>query len=177
MVLPLSAGKALLRGSPPNGHDPRCPQLLPSQWALPWAVGPEEIQRLDASAPHYDNICSSPADHAYLNGICFGVQAFKNEDASDKHAVPKVSLGVFLEVVEDVMVSALGFWGEGQLTVVRAELWTGPKLTSSCSYPSDRIVCLTANALGRSSAATVAEAATPFLVGGRLTLKAVIKEA
>ena len=175
-VPPASRGPSYVgwKGPPAWIASKRTRSEMPVVTAITVGLGPEEIQRLDASAPHYDNICSSTDDHAYLNGICFGLQAFKNED---EHVMPKVSLGLLLEVVEDVMVTALGCWGEGQLAVVRAELWTGPKLSPSCTYPSDRIVCLTANALGRSSAATVAEAATPFLVDGRLTLKAVIKEA
>ena len=144
---------------------------MPTSTAVTMDLGLDGIQLLDSSASmHNYGICSSVV---FLNGVGFVLRAYRSE----VKGASRVKLALLLEVDKKYMATALGFWGESQPIVIGAELWAGPKVSTSKPIIGHRIVCITSNILDGSSAATIAEVVAPFLVDGRLTLKAVITRA
>ena len=158
------------KGPPAWIANKRLQSQMPTTTTVTLDLEPEKIQRLDASASAHPAVRSSVAFH---NGVVFVLRACK----SNVRGGPRVQFALSLEVHTKYMATVLGFWGEDQPIMVSAELWAGPRIATSKAYPGPRVVCATDNALGGSSAATVAEEVAPFLVDGRLTFKAVIAQA
>ena len=152
----------------------RSKMSMPASATINWSLGPEELGQLNTSTTclRIHSPGSAHLGSAYLHGIFFKLGA----DREEVEGV--ITLGMFLAVHSRVMETMLGFWDSLENPCLfNAEMWVAGQLEGeiinvachglSFGFP---------DVLGR-SAATFSELVAPLLVGGRLSLKAVIKAA
>ena len=135
-----------------------------------WSLGPEELGQLYTSAA--DLTIISPGN-AYLNGVFYRPSAARNGGET----MGGMTFGMYLTVDDDEMEAMLGFWDSDDNPVLfKAELWVANQLEGEMNTVCHGLALGFTDVLGR-SAATLAELIAPLLVGGCLSLKAVIKAA
>ena len=143
---------------------------MPASAAVNWSLGPEELRQLYTSATDLEII--SPGS-TYLNGVFYKLSAA----GKGGEAKGGMTFGVNLTVDEVEMEAMLGFWDcDNNPVLFKAELWVADRLEGEVNTVSHSLVYGFNDILGR-SAATLAELVAPLLVGGYLSLKAVIKAA
>ena len=143
---------------------------MPLAVNLEWNLGAEDIAAIDESPLNCDKCLPNKA---YLDGMFYELLVQKGRVSKDD---PAMTFGVFLQVASGSMSQVLKSWDPfEQPCVLRAELWAANKMRElhgvNCKAGSGRGY---RNFLNRSGT-TIAEAVGPFLVEGRLNLKAVIK--
>ena len=141
---------------------------LPASATVGWSLGPEELGQLYTSSTDYTIISPSSA---YLNGVFYKLRADRDEGEAG------TTFGMYLHVDGNEMEAMLGFWdGDDNPCLFKAELWVAGQLVTELNVACHGVSFGCSDILER-SAATLAEVVAPSLVGGRLSLMAVIKAA
>ena len=141
---------------------------MPASATVNWSLGSEELRQLNSSTT---NLNTTSPGSAYLNGIFYKLCAEREEGEGG------ITLGMYLNVDEHEMEAMLGFWnGDDNPCLFKAELWVAGQLESKLNDVCHGSSFGCSDILKR-SAATLAEVVAPSLVGGCLSLKAVIKAA
>ena len=157
-------------GPPAWSSGKRKGTALPESATLFWDLEPQDILEMDTIANPMCDALGSP-QNTYINGVFVKLRAQRGgADAA-------VTLAVYLCPDVQAMQAALGSWDcsmhplfySGELWASTAMKSIGPEISSSPGQGFKDI-------FGR-SAASIAEVVAPYLVDGRLSLKAVIKAA
>ena len=151
---------------------------LPESAELTWVLGPLELRELEASAPIIKG-CPKPQqvtmlspDSAYLDGVAYKLSVRKYVDPKD---ASKLTFGLLLSTDRGLMEPITGSLSPGQ--------WHQPlRYLAEVTAGSKQLIlnCISPRSTGLSdffdqSGSTLREVVAPYLVEGRLTLKAVIK--
>ena len=153
---------------------------LPDSTAIIWELDRLSVTGLDAIAVDTSRRYLFSPDSAYLNGIFYRVivERQTSQCCCNKCSKAAVTLGLYVHPYVQAMQAALGFWDCGRHPC----FYSGELSASTVMQTLDPVVSGSSacvpwgihDILGRSSA-TIAEVVAPFLVDGRLSLKAVIK--
>ena len=155
---------------------------LPESAALTWVLGPHELGELEAAAPRTPGQPRSHATllspgNAYLDGVAYKLLIGKYVDPKD---AAKVTFGLFLTKDDALMDPVLGSPSPGQrqrFFWILAEVSAGSKrffLNNISPSSFGRSDTGRSDVFGQSGS-TLQEVVAPYLVEGRLTLKAVVK--
>ena len=165
------AGHADWTGPPAWSSGKRKGTAVPESVALIQELDSQDILKLDATA----NQTLYSSNNTYLNGVFYKLGHEKRKVANSSEAA--VTFGMFLCPDVKAMQAALGFWDcTRHPCLFSAELSASTKMKRLQPVISSSSAWGFPDILGK-SAATVAELFAPFLVDGRLSLKAVIMDA